>query len=87
MGFVSVGIVMLIVVFMFYMRMINSRFDLRNRSSTITLTLEKVGILESAGDDQAALKMAQEALHEYPDNQLLKERISVIEERLAKHHG
>lgn len=76
---------MLIIVFVFYMRMVNSRFDSNKHQSQITLMLEKIAILESSGDDRAALKMAKESLQIFPKNQRIKDRITLIEKRLSRH--
>ncbi len=84
MGFVSVGILMLIIVFIFYMKMVNQRFDQRQRPSQETQLLEKIAILESAGDDPGALKMANEGLKQFPNNERIRERIKIIEHRLSE---
>lgn len=82
MGFAGIGILMLIVVFVVYMRMINRRFDGQSHQSQVSLLLEKIEILESVGDDRAALKMARESLSEFPDSKALKNKIQLIEKHL-----
>ncbi|MEJ2041780.1 MAG: hypothetical protein P8X74_10045 [Reinekea sp.] len=83
MGLAGIGILMLIVVFVIYMRVVNRRFDGRFHPSQESLMLEKIEILESIGDDRAALKMARESLSDFPDSKELIEKIQFIEKRLG----
>ena len=84
MGFAGIGILMLIIVFVIYMRMINRRFEIQPHHSQISLILDKIEILESVGDDKAALKMARESLEDFPDSKPLRDKIRSIEHHLSK---
>jgi len=71
MGFGAVGAIMLIIVFIFYMRMVDARMKTRQGKDQIKLILDKVAIFESVAKDDDALNLINTSLEEYPDNPTL----------------
>lgn len=82
MGFGAVGIVMLFVVFIFYMRMVDARSSNRRSKSQIESILEKAAVFESVDDDENALAEIEKALEKYPENPALLSKASVLKNRL-----
>ena len=82
MGFGAVGLVMLSIVLLFYLRMISERSAKRRHSSKISAILAQADIFESAANDQAALKAIDEGLREHPDQPELLKRRQTLQKRL-----
>lgn len=83
MGFGAVGMVMLAIVLVFYIRMIDGRMKSRRSSSEIKGILEKADVFESVADDASALKVIQQALVKHPNQPALLERESILKARLS----
>lgn len=83
MGFGAVGIIMLVIVFVFYMKMVDSRAQGRKRKHQVQSILEKAEIFESVANDQQALKVIEQGLKDYPENEQLKAKAAKIKERTS----
>jgi hypothetical protein len=83
MGFGAVGIIMLVIVFVFYMKMVDSRAQGRKRKHQVLSILEKAEIFESVANDQQALKVIEQGLKDYPENERLKAKAAKIKERTS----
>jgi hypothetical protein len=82
MGFGAVGVIMLVIVFVFYMKMVDSRAQSRKRKHQVASILEKADVFESVAKDQQALDVVQQGLKDYPDNAQLLFKAKQISERL-----
>ncbi len=82
MGFGAIGLVMLSVVLIFYLKMVDARARGRSYKSQVDSILEKADIFESVADDRSALKVIESALQEYPDNARLMDRQQTLLKRL-----
>ena len=82
MGFGAVGVIMLMIVFIFYMRMVDARMRTRGHKTDIDNALETADVFESVADDRAALKTIDQALLKFPENERLLNRRSVLIARL-----
>ncbi len=82
MGFGAIGMVMLTIVLIFYLKMVNARARGRVHKTQIESILEKADIFESVADDRSALKVIESALQEYPDNVRLMDRKQSLLKRL-----
>lgn len=81
MGYGAVGVVMLAIVFIFYMRMIDARTKARKTKSQTDSILEKADVLESVAQDKAALKVINDGLKNYPnDSKLLNRKQRLIDQ-------
>lgn len=83
MGFNAIGIIMLVVVFVFYMRMIDARAAARQRKHQVTSILEKAEIFESVAQDEHALAVINEGLVSHPENSQLLNKAQELKQRLA----
>ena len=78
----GVGLVMLVVVFIYYLRMVGRRMANRQRKDQISLILEKVGILESVAQDRKALLIVEQAQQTHPNQPRLAQAQARIQARL-----
>ncbi|WP_273285524.1 hypothetical protein [Reinekea forsetii] len=78
----GVGLVMLVVVFIYYLRMVGRRMANRQRKDQISLILEKVGILESVAQDRKALLIVEQAQQSHPNQPRLAQAQARIQARL-----
>ncbi|ATX75506.1 hypothetical protein [Reinekea forsetii] len=78
----GVGLVMLVVVFIYYLRMVGRRMASRQRKDQISLILEKVGILESVAQDRKALLIVEQAQQSHPNQPRLAQAQARIQARL-----
>ncbi|TCS38128.1 hypothetical protein [Reinekea marinisedimentorum] len=75
MSVAAIGIFMLIIVLLFYWRMVSERNPVRKVRSTTEEILEKVQVFESLAKDAEALKYLNEQLQKMPaDAQLLNKK-------------
>ncbi|MDO7641715.1 MAG: hypothetical protein MUQ43_01285 [Reinekea forsetii] len=79
----GVGLVMLVVVFIYYLRMVGRRMASRQRKDQISLILEKVGILESVAQDRKALLIVEQAQQSHPNQPRLAQARARIQARLS----
>lgn len=82
MGYGAVGLVMLAIVLLFYLRMVSDRFSLYRRPDNIRALLDKAEVFESVADDQSALKVIESGLIDHPDQPDLISRKKAIEQRI-----
>ncbi|WP_320826024.1 hypothetical protein [Reinekea sp.] len=82
MGIGAVGVIMLAIVLIYYLRMVERRMASRQHKDQLTLMLEKIAILESVAQDQKALLLVEQAQHTYPGENRLTEARARIQQRL-----
>ncbi|WP_196160241.1 hypothetical protein [Reinekea sp. G2M2-21] len=82
MGFGAIGLVMLTVVLIFYLKMVDARARGWSHKSQVESIIEKADIFESVADDKSALKIIESGLLEYPDNPHLMDRKQILLRRL-----
>lgn len=82
MEFGAVGLVMLAIVLLYYLRMVSERAAQRKHSDKVSAILAQVEVFESAADDTSALKTVKEGLQRFPDHPALTARCKTIEQRL-----
>jgi hypothetical protein len=83
MGFGAVGVIMLVIVFVFYMKMVDARAHGRLRKDQVQSIIEKASVFESIGKDEDALKVITDALITYPDNDQLKYKAEELRLRIG----
>lgn len=84
MGFGAVGVIMLLIVFIFYMRMVEARYQNRSQKTDIERILETADVFESVAKDNSALKVIEQALLDHPENRQLLARKAKLISRLAE---
>ncbi|MBU2864109.1 hypothetical protein QWZ13_18950 [Reinekea marina] len=84
MAFSMVGGVMLLLVLIFYFRMVDNRNSARQRKSQVQHWLEKAEVFESVADDKNALKTLEQALAAHPEEPDLLEKAKSVRLRLAQ---
>lgn len=84
MGFGAVGVIMLLIVFIFYMRMVEARYRNRSQKTDIERILETADVFESVAKDNSALKVIEQALLDHPENRQLLARKAKLISRLAE---
>jgi hypothetical protein len=82
MGFGAVGVIMLVIVFVFYMKMVDARTQNRKRKHQVQSILEKAEIFESVANDLQALTVIKQGLEDYPANEQLQDKAEEITKRL-----
>jgi Na+-transporting methylmalonyl-CoA/oxaloacetate decarboxylase gamma subunit len=82
MGIGAVGVVMLFIVLIYYLRMVGRRAVSRQHKDQVSLMLEKIAILESVAQDQKALLLVEQALQTYSHDHRLSTAKNRIQQRL-----
>jgi len=82
MGIGAVGVIMLVIVLIYYLRMVERRMAGRQHKDQVTLMLEKIDILESVAQDRKAMKLIEQAQQTHPNDYRLNEAKNRIQQRL-----
>lgn len=80
MAFAGIGLIMMVLVLMVYLRMIDKRMKLRNREGrTEQLLIEQADTLVQFGRDADAIALLQTALQEKPDAKRVRARLALFQ--------
>lgn len=82
MGVAAIGIIMLIIVLLFYWRMVSERNPARKAKSPTEEILEKVEVFESLAKDAEALTYLNKQLESRPADEQLLNKKNALSERL-----
>lgn len=78
-GFAGVGALMLVVVFISYLRMVNKRMALRDRQGyEDRLVIEQADTLEAFGRDDDAQRLLEKALERLPNSIAIAARLDQL---------
>lgn len=83
MTFAAIGGLMLMIVLMFYIKMINKRLSSRQHKSQTQHLIEKAEIFESIAKDKDALKVIEDGLKDYPNSAQLKNKQKALLDKLS----
>ncbi len=88
MAFAAVGGLMLLIVLIFYMRMVNEKLKPHQRETSVDAILSKVEIFESLAKDKEALEFIEDAIMRNPKEKRLIDKKSLMAKRLneSEHH-
>lgn len=82
MGFGAVGAIMLIIVFIFYMRMVDARTKDLSKQDPIKDMLDQVEVFESLANDKKALELVNKFLKEHSSDARLLDKKEQLQKRL-----
>jgi len=82
MAFGTVGIIMLAVVLMFYMKMVDARARLRKKADPIQDIIDVAAVFESIAKDAEALEIINKGLATYVDAPSLLQKKKQLEDSL-----
>ncbi|WP_108124281.1 tetratricopeptide repeat protein [Saccharospirillum mangrovi] len=84
-GFAGVGALMLVVVFISYLRMVNKRMALRDRRGyEDRLVVEQADTLEAFGRDKDAQRLLEKALERLPNSTMIQARLDQLKLEMAE---
>ncbi|TXR51444.1 hypothetical protein [Reinekea thalattae] len=87
MSFISIGIIMLTIVLIQYLRTFSRRRPVKPSKSEIDAIIEKVAVFEALAKDAEALNYLEKELKQHPNNQKLTAKKQALLARMSDQQG